>query len=200
MKTLLEHVESRTKVVKFPKSQVFKDGETISLPEGVTFPVICKSVVAGGSAASHMMGIVFNQRGIDAFPKPVLVQQLVNHDATIFKAFMIGDFVSYVRKPSLPNFAEDPQRATINFDSQAFADLVGVPTAPEPGLELVQKVAQAISQETGLSLFGFDLITKSGTNEHYVIDINYFPSYKGIDDFYGKLVTLIKKKLDATRV
>lgn len=195
MKQLLEKIETDTNAVKFPASFIFQNNDSVVLPSTVNFPVICKSLVAGGSAASHQMGIVFNEEGINSFPKPVIVQELINHDATIFKAFVIGDFVSYVRKASLPNYVPDPNRITINFDSQSFADLMGTPVAPEPSFHVVKTVADAISRHTGLSLFGFDLITKSGTTDHFVIDINYFPSYKGIDGFYDKLVTLIIQKI-----
>ena len=35
----------------------------------------------------------------------------------------------------------------------------------------------------GLSIFGFDLIVDGLTGEALVIDVNYFPSFKDLEDF-----------------
>jgi hypothetical protein len=53
------------------------------------------------------MGIVFNEKGLHDFQPPFLVQEFYNHNATIFKVFVVGD-VTYVQKrKSLPNVPSD---------------------------------------------------------------------------------------------
>jgi len=52
-----------------------------------------------------------------------------------------------------------------------------------------QSAAMEISKEFGLSIFGFDVIIpeSSETSEIYVVDINYFPSFKEVENFPEKL-------------
>ncbi len=57
--------------------------------------------------------------------------------------------------------------------------------------------AMAIREEFGLTLFGFDVITPTGSDPIegeeegespvMVIDVNYFPSYKEVPDFPQRL-------------
>jgi len=57
-----------------------------------------------------------------------------------------------------------------------------------PSKKLVAQLCSHLRCTLGMNLFGIDLITKSaepgdeGRLEHYVIDINYFPSYVGMPD------------------
>ena len=77
-----------------------------------------------------------------------------------------------------------------------------------------QLAATSISQEFGLSLFGFDVIipvmkpkscelcdsnyttmnTYSNDLDLVVIDVNFFPSYKEVVDFPNRLRTFLKSK------
>jgi hypothetical protein len=54
--------------------------------------------------------------------------------------------------------------------------------------QALQHTAQALREEFGLSLFGFDVILpKEGMHRPLVIDVNYFPSYKEVVDFPSRL-------------
>jgi len=72
--------------------------------------------------------------------------------------------------------------------------------------------ANAIRTEFGLSLFGFDVITPrlaftpedaatkkpNSTSEQHliiIIDVNYFPSYKEVEDFPTRLRSFLKKRV-----
>ena len=43
----------------------------------------------------------------------------------------------------------------------------------------------------GLSLFGIDVFVENGTQNHVVIDINYFPGYDGAPTFFSDLADYI---------
>ena len=45
-----------------------------------------------------------------------------------------------------------------------------------------------------LTLFGFDVILERNTGRLFVVDVNFFPAYDGIDDFYENLLGLIKER------
>ena len=49
------------------------------------------------------MGLVFNERGLHDFQLPIIAQEFFNHNATIFKVFVVGDSISLVKRPSIPN-------------------------------------------------------------------------------------------------
>ena len=42
-------------------------------------------------------------------------------------------------------------------------------------------MAAWLRHETGLSLFGFDVLVEAHTGAHLVVDLNYFPSATGVD-------------------
>eukprot|EP01064_Diplonema_japonicum_P033078 TRINITY_DN6438_c2_g1_i2.p1 TRINITY_DN6438_c2_g1~~TRINITY_DN6438_c2_g1_i2.p1 ORF type:complete len:713 (+),score=182.75 TRINITY_DN6438_c2_g1_i2:51-2189(+) len=49
--------------------------------------------------------------------------------------------------------------------------------------ETVSYVREAIQSEWGIDLFGFDVLVDKNTKEHYIVDINVLPGYKGVDRF-----------------
>lgn len=47
----------------------------------------------------------------------------------------------------------------------------------------VRAIGERLRDELKLTLFGFDVIVADdGTQDLYVIDVNYFPSYRELDD------------------
>ena len=58
--------------------------------KGMTFPVVCKPIVAHGSKDAHTMALVFNASGFKDSRTPCLIQQYICHDAVLFKIFVIG--------------------------------------------------------------------------------------------------------------
>lgn len=62
----------------------------------------------------------------------------------------------------------------------------------------VRAIGERIRNALGLSLFGFDVIVADATQELVVIDVNYFPSYKELDDFSGALRQHIKRQCART--
>jgi hypothetical protein len=49
------------------------------------------------------MGIAFNEQGLHSFAPPVLVQEFFNHNATLFKIYVMGEHIHVEKKKSLPN-------------------------------------------------------------------------------------------------
>jgi hypothetical protein len=44
-----------------------------------------------------------------------------------------------------------------------------------------------------LNLLGYDLITDTYTGKHYVVDVNYLPSFRGVDDYFERLLKYFEK-------
>lgn len=108
-----------------PKSIVVSDNgmpSTSVLEEaGIDFPVIAKPLIAAGTKSSHAMSIILNP---DSFPQaaslPCLCQEYCNHDAILYKVYVLGDHVSVHRRRSLPSLPTDQESRTgfLKFDSQ----------------------------------------------------------------------------------
>ncbi|XP_064919696.1 inositol-tetrakisphosphate 1-kinase isoform X4 [Columba livia] len=80
--------------------------DTLQLIEkkGLAFPFICKTRVAHGTN-SHEMAIIFNQEGLKAVRPPCVIQSFINHNAVLYKVFVVGESYTVVKRPSLKNFS-----------------------------------------------------------------------------------------------
>mmetsp|Transcript_14568 Transcript_14568/g.22463 ORF Transcript_14568/g.22463 Transcript_14568/m.22463 type:complete len:538 (-) Transcript_14568:235-1848(-) len=88
-----------------------------------TFPLIAKPLTAAGTVESHKLGIVLGKGGLKKLQKPCIVQEYANHDAALFKVYVLGEEVFVYRRPSLPNLptGESSSRVygdLVEFDSQ----------------------------------------------------------------------------------
>jgi len=179
-----------------PQSLVLAENEELS--NDFPFPAICKNIAATGSTTSHDMAIVWNKQGLAELKGPLLVQQLINHNSTIFKAFTIGDYSYMVKRPSIKNFFPDANCKNVHFNSQHFKELQGEPTAPLPPQNIIDLLINLLRDNLGLTLIGLDIITCSTTGKHYIIDANYFPGYSGVEDCPQRFLDLILHKLSVT--
>jgi inositol-1,3,4-trisphosphate 5/6-kinase / inositol-tetrakisphosphate 1-kinase len=125
---------------------------------------------------------------------PFFLQEFINHDATIFKIYVMGADSHIVVRKSLPNFQLDA-RDPVDFNSQDWKhgppeeharDYAG--KYAQPNIDVVKRISTAISADLGLTLFGYDIITNIDTGKHAIIDVNYFPDYKGVDSVHSRLL------------
>jgi len=114
---------------------------------------------------------------------------------------VLGDLINVAERRSLPNLSADARR--VQFDTQQqypseldfHRDAAAVAPAPATTSSLAQDaifarvraIGERIRETLGLSLFGFDVIVSDAAAECFVIDVNYFPSYKELEDFSAVL-------------
>ncbi|GAM24770.1 hypothetical protein SAMD00019534_079450 [Acytostelium subglobosum LB1] len=163
----------------------------------IMFPVVCKTVQACGSRESHQMAIFFNKEELSrskTVKLPMLVQEYINHNAIIYKVFVIGDYLNVVHRKSLRNL-NTTETETLTFDSQKPLPANLLPEIPYdesmvdiPSRDSLVAISKGIQKDLGLTLFGFDVITDITTKKIAVIDVNYFPGYVGIPDFNKILI------------
>uniref|UniRef100_A0A8C8GVJ9 Inositol-tetrakisphosphate 1-kinase n=1 Tax=Oncorhynchus tshawytscha TaxID=74940 RepID=A0A8C8GVJ9_ONCTS len=214
---------------------------------GLTFPFICKTRVAHGTN-SHEMAIIFSEEDLKDVKPPCVIQSFINHNAVLYKVFVVGESYTLVERPSLKNFPagpageEDPgdclfmgtQRAISEeslqhcLPSRALARaLAGFKTNPKaiffnshnvskpesssdltsrdnvegvsqpPSDDVIRELSRSLRQALGVSLFGIDVIINNLTGQHAVIDINAFPGYEGVPEFFNDLLTHITSVLQA---
>ncbi|XP_038072772.1 inositol-tetrakisphosphate 1-kinase-like [Patiria miniata] len=172
----------------------------------VKYPFVCKASKAHGSIKSHEMAIVFNDAGLEDIEPPCVAQTFINHNAQMFKTFIINDDFVVVKRPSIKNFVHiEPDQETIFFHSHDVSkphsssflnELDKSDQTREPVLpsnEILIDLVAAVTRSMELSLFGFDVIVENDTGMHYVIDINAFPGYDGVPQFYEKLLEYVQR-------
>ncbi|XP_058847519.1 inositol-tetrakisphosphate 1-kinase-like isoform X1 [Acipenser ruthenus] len=167
----------------------------------LTFPFICKTRVAHGTN-SHEMAIIFNEEGLKDIKPPCVIQSFINHNAVLYKVFVVGESYTVVERPSLKNFPAGPADGkTIFFNShnvskpESSSDLTsrdnveGVSQLPND--DVIREMSRSLCRALGVSLFGIDVIINNQTGQHAVIDINAFPGYEGVPEFFSDLLNHI---------
>ncbi|XP_056666441.1 inositol-tetrakisphosphate 1-kinase isoform X2 [Monodelphis domestica] len=177
--------------------------DTLQLLEknGLSFPFICKTRVAHGTN-SHEMAIIFNKEGLSAIKPPCVIQNFINHNAVLYKVFVVGESYTVVQRPSLKNFSAGmSDRESIFFNSHnvskpesssiltALDKIEGV--FEKPSDDVIREISKALRQALGVSLFGIDIIINNQTGQHAVIDVNAFPGYEGVTEFFTDLLNHI---------
>ncbi|CAA2953716.1 inositol-tetrakisphosphate 1-kinase 1-like [Olea europaea subsp. europaea] len=164
--------------------------------EGLEFPVIAKPLVANGSANSHQMALVFNKEGLKGLNPPIILQEFVNHGGVIYKVYVAGEHVKFVKRKSLPDISEETLGTSENLLSfSQISNLTAqdqsdervarlIEEAKMPPLSFLTEVANGLKSALKLHLFNFDVIRDSRVGNRYlVIDINYFPGYAKLSSY-----------------
>ncbi|XP_034459804.1 inositol-tetrakisphosphate 1-kinase-like isoform X3 [Hippoglossus hippoglossus] len=173
------------------------------MSQGLSFPLICKTRVAHGSL-SHEMSLIFSAGHLADIHPPCVLQSFVNHGAVLHKVFVVGDKHFCVERPSLKNFPSD--RKTIFFNShqvskpECNSNLTALdeqmPCLPPLSSQAVAALVRELQVQLGMALFGVDVIINIHTHTLTVIDINIFPGYEGVPQFFSSLLSHIKTVLD----
>lgn len=92
---------------------------------------------------------------------PVIVQEFKPGSGEDLKVYVVGNQVFGVQKP---------------FSETSFA----VPGRPVPISDEVRNISLRVGEVCGLGLYGLDII--ESPEGPFVVDVNYFPGYKGVPD------------------
>ena len=185
--------------------------------DGTNFstPLIVKPLIAAGTKQSHYMLIALKESALTKLPPKSIVQEFVNHDATLYKVYVLGDFVNVYRRHSLPNLPanlSDAKVDLVEFDSQrpypklkdfgiaienasGCSDSSCVHSMPVVTVEEVKPIVEVLKQAFGLELFGFDILMGSDNGGCFVVDVNYFPSYKEVPKFPSLLAQYLTQRV-----
>lgn len=178
---------------------------------GVNFPFICKPSVAHGSRLAHQMSIIFNEKGIETITPPCVAQSFICHNAVLYKLFAVGDKWFQVERPSLKNFYSGDHE-TIFFDSQnvskATADSLLNQLDQDdlhhpvhkPSVAIFQEIMATVHKNLGMTLFGVDVVIENSSGKYAIIDINAFPGYDGVPEFYKTLIDYIIEQMNKREI
>uniref|UniRef100_A0A3B4WA46 Inositol-tetrakisphosphate 1-kinase n=1 Tax=Seriola lalandi dorsalis TaxID=1841481 RepID=A0A3B4WA46_SERLL len=164
---------------------------------------IQQTVMAQGlSFPLSQFPLLLNAGSLTDIHPPCVLQSFVNHGAVLHKVFVVGDKHFCVERPSLKNFPSGPcDRKTIFFNShqvskpESSSDLT-MPCLPPPSSQAVAALVRELRVQLGMALFGVDVILNIHTHTLTVIDINIFPGYEGVPQFFSSLLSHIESVLD----
>eukprot|EP00591_Stephanopyxis_turris_P002146 CAMPEP_0195525670 /NCGR_PEP_ID=MMETSP0794_2-20130614/26223_1 /TAXON_ID=515487 /ORGANISM="Stephanopyxis turris, Strain CCMP 815" /LENGTH=634 /DNA_ID=CAMNT_0040656173 /DNA_START=206 /DNA_END=2110 /DNA_ORIENTATION=+ len=211
---------------------------------GLNYPLIIKPLTAAGTSQSHKMVIALskslettmkeeqesNATTITNLLPPCLVSEYINHDAKLYKIYVLGDNVQVFERESLPNLPpgigdchhQKNSRNHVEFDSQKpypklsdFGVISSDTTSKSKSsylvtVEEIKPIAMALGKAFSLELFGFDILVTSENNTHVeskqskkdllVVDVNYFPSYKELSNFPSLLASYLTHRAIEGRI
>jgi ribosomal protein S6--L-glutamate ligase len=128
------------------------------------------------------ISIVRNASELAALPppaEPMLIQEHVTGSGEDVKVYVVGEHVFAVRKEFSPTSFTRPGR----------------PSAVDDEL---REIALACGRTLGLGLYGLDVLeTDAGP---VVVDVNYFPGYKGVPDVAPLIADYIEDYAEGRRV
>ncbi|XP_058804634.1 inositol-tetrakisphosphate 1-kinase-like [Phymastichus coffea] len=178
----------------------------------VDFPCVCKPLIAHGSSDAHKMMIVFNEEGLLDCQPPCVAHNLVNHNAILYKIFVVDEHFHVVERPSLKNFySKDCQSMSTIFFSSHDISKSGSNSkwsiisedernlSVKPNFQTFEKIVKRIRKIFGLLLMGVDVVIENHTEKYAIIDVNVFPGYDGYPNFFQQLASSIKKLLNERR-
>jgi inositol-1,3,4-trisphosphate 5/6-kinase/inositol-tetrakisphosphate 1-kinase len=190
--------------------------------EALSTPLMVKPLVAAGTKESHLMTIVLKLSALSELPPRSIIQEYVNHNATLFKVYVLGEHVFVYQRPSLPNLPPHQQLSTAAVDALKFDSQRPYPNIADFCIEEwvedstttaidedsvasssdytpvtsdeIRPVVECLRQNFGLELFGFDILL-TPQKEYLVVDVNYFPSYKEVPNFPSLLAHYLTQRV-----
>uniref|UniRef100_A0A4W3GZX8 Inositol-tetrakisphosphate 1-kinase a n=1 Tax=Callorhinchus milii TaxID=7868 RepID=A0A4W3GZX8_CALMI len=150
----------------------------------------------------HCMAIIFSEDGLKDIKPQCVIQSFINHNAVLYKVFVIGESYTVVERPSLKNFSAGiSERKSIFFNShnvskpESSSDLTALDVVEGvfalPSDDVIRKISRTLRNALGISLFGIDVIINNQT------DINTQTWYEGVPEFFTELLNHIQVVLQA---
>jgi hypothetical protein len=134
------------------------------------------------------------------------VQEYINHGGVMVKTYFLNETNKSVTRPSLPNIDESIIEEMPHFkkgyfefyneflyqkQDQTFWERVKVNENLEKEIDygLLNEASLKFNEFSNISLYGLDFMFDEVTKLYYLLEINYFPSYREFGLELYKLIT-----------
>lgn len=166
------------------------------------FPYILKPRHACGTPDSHLLHIVHDDKQLsqvlNSTETKFMAFPFIQHHGVVFKVYSLAETIVFRSNGSIvlhdndsPCFdSQKPlpsQLANDSFQSDQASQLA-------PTMEELRQISEALQKSTGVQLLGFDLLRRESDGKLCLVDFNYFPCFRGVDDVAGKFAKFIKNK------
>ena len=130
---------------------------------------------------------IFRERYKQFLYYDVYIQEFIECDAIDRKIYVIGDKIFGIQRenPIYIFMRENPED-------------IDVSTIKRENLKItdeIRKLAKILSTELNLKIFGFDLLKPLSQEGYYLIDLNDFPGFRGIEHVEDAFIDFITKYL-----
>ncbi|CAO3600768.1 unnamed protein product [Absidia cylindrospora] len=220
---LCPDIGSHDLLFKIPEYMPLDSAKSIfQVAEKLSFPVMCKRRSACSSTEAHQMTIIPSAQHLTKTwtehygdKEPIIIQKFIQHDGVIIKVYVADGQIHVSTRPSFTNVTQDTD--LIYFDSQKLPKTFDT-RSPQDCLQkiilssdhsdiqaqktalldhdILKRMADELQKRLKLTFFGFDVLLESGTNDYYIVDVNYFPSFKNVPHFQSIFVNILRKILD----
>jgi inositol-1,3,4-trisphosphate 5/6-kinase/inositol-tetrakisphosphate 1-kinase len=198
MTRIFESIQWPTDLPVFlPRTAVLVDSSPATIAQTVAaaklrFPLLAKPKVATATTESHMLRLVTVSEQLVGVPTPTMLQEFVNHDGVVFKMYALRDHLEAGARASMRNI-EPGEDLRIDFHSQHSEvdnglwvrrrdfDDVKIP------IEDFARISEILRAAFNLNLIGFDILIDH-QKRYWLVDLNFFPGYKNIEDLWGKFL------------
>lgn len=207
VKSLSECINTKINDIKFRVPFQIKVNKNTDIESiSIEFPLIIKANSASVTKMSHIMSLVFNRSGlkeaIDLYEEECIIQEFINHDMTVYKIYVIGNQIEYKPRPSCSNVSFSGKNCvTFNSAEPWPEDLKsGTRVVKDLNKPALFEATQRISSQLGLSIFGYDILVHSQTEDYIVVDVNVFPGFKEYPNLNPLLENLIVSLPNITNI
>jgi ribosomal protein S6--L-glutamate ligase len=120
---------------------------------------------------------------VDTFgqPNPLLVQRQVPNDGSDVKVYVVGDWVSAIERPLDAKTEEEKRGLPVEIPAR------------------MREAALAAGRAMGLEIYGVDFLRSPESADFWVVDVNAFPSYKGIGGATERIVQRLLERAAVSR-
>lgn len=184
-----------------PSWSCFRSFRDIRTPP-LRFPLICKSILACSTSMSHELVVyqtpddLFNDPGLASMDNyfPILLQEYISHQR-YYKLYIIDTFFYLLEIPSI-----SPDSPVFRFNSASLPSshtyVLDVHTLLQKNPHLFETIKQIVENVRTVfetKLLGIDLVVDNGIV--YIVDVNYFPTYRGLADPMDRVADLVQHLL-----
>ena len=172
------------------------------------FPFMIKPI----NCEYHEMRLILNEEGLSEIflndnkykefilkCKEFIIQKYINHGGEMIKTFCInGQSYEFIR-PSIPNLVSENNEKISKFgECKLTNELIyqskknnffgeqsnesNIDKILENKFKIVNKITLLFLEKTKITLFGLDFLYDSINDIFYILEINYFPSYRELGD------------------
>ncbi|KAL0092518.1 inositol-tetrakisphosphate 1-kinase [Phycomyces blakesleeanus] len=212
--------QNKGQLFSVPKSISLESFDMRSEALNMKFPIICKRSKACASVSSHQMTIIPTLNAMSKVTgygknEQVILQEFIQHGGILIKVYVLDKHVYPALRPSFKDLNQNCD--VFHFDSQILPKSFHSSSKLLNGLDKVmsisnedvekriyetldydrlEKIADVLRHQIGLTFFGFDVILEAKTNNHYLVDVNYFPSFSNVPKFHEIFVSILLQKLN----
>ncbi|KAF7732486.1 Inositol-tetrakisphosphate 1-kinase [Apophysomyces ossiformis] len=205
-----------------PKSVILGTALDLTASTDIRFPAICKPLSACSSVEAHQMAIIPSRQALSSLREyeqkgSVMLQEFIQHDGVVVKVYVADGQIYVSTRPSFQNI--DESASIVRFNSQVLPKAFGIEAVLSADLEpflltsafekiqeqkagsldmsRLQRIADCLRDQLGLTFFGFDVLLESKTNEYYVVDVNYFPGFSKVPEFHRIFLSIVLERLES---